>query len=151
MVISCSTVTLYSLELEPACVLSLITNFTFNAPFSIKLSCHSKIKVESYMSYYTTLYLWLPLSIHFIKIDFWLEGLARVMVMVFNATFRNILQLYRGGQFYWWGNRNIRENHLPAASKWQTLSHIKLYRVHLAVTSGIRTHNFSGDIGMVIA
>ena len=25
-----------------------------------------------------------------------------VCLMVFNATFNNIFQLYRGDQFYWW-------------------------------------------------
>jgi hypothetical protein len=32
-----------------------------------------------------------------------------------------IFQLYRGSQFYWW--RKHGENHQPAASHWQTLSH----------------------------
>ena len=47
----------------------------------------------------------------------------KVSVMVFNLTFI-IFQFYCGGQFY----------------------HIILYRVHLTTTTGIRNHNFSGDI-----
>jgi len=39
-----------------------------------------------------------------------------------------IFQLYRGGQFYWWGK----------------LYHIIFYQVHLAL-SKIQTLNFSGD------
>jgi hypothetical protein len=35
-----------------------------------------------------------------------------------------IFQLYRGSQFYWWRKpENSRENHRPATSHWQTLSH----------------------------
>jgi hypothetical protein len=34
-----------------------------------------------------------------------------------------IIQLYLGGQFYWWRTRIPGENHRPATSHWQTLSH----------------------------
>ena len=35
-----------------------------------------------------------------------------------------IFQLYRGGQFCWWGKPGVpRENHQPATSHGQTLSH----------------------------
>jgi hypothetical protein len=60
--------------------------------------------------------------------------------MVFNAIFNNISVLS------WQSVLLVEsgvpgENHRPAASHWQTLSHDV---VHLAL-SMIRTHNFSGD------
>jgi len=36
-----------------------------------------------------------------------------------------IFQLYRGGQFYWWGVTGLPgENHRHVVSHWKTLSHI---------------------------
>jgi hypothetical protein len=53
--------------------------------------------------------------------------------MVFNATFNNLSIISRRSFLIGGGNRSTRsENHLFAASHWQTLYHIMLYRVHLA-------------------
>ena len=40
--------------------------------------------------------------------------------LVFNSTFNT----FQWGQFYWWSKmESTRENHEPATSHWQTLSH----------------------------
>ena len=68
--------------------------------------------------------------------------LVILIVMVFNATFNNIsiilwsVLLFEETRVSW-------ENHRPATSHWQTLSHnVVLSTPHL---SGIRTHKVSGD------
>ena len=62
--------------------------------------------------------------------------------MVFNATFKNISAISWRSVLLGEETGGPGENHRPAASHWQTLSHNV---VHLAL-SGIRTHNISCDM-----
>ena len=55
-----------------------------------------------------------------------------------------ILQLYRGGQFYWWRKPEDLEETINLSQVIDKLYHIMLYRVHFAI-SRIQTHNISGD------
>jgi hypothetical protein len=80
----------------------------------------------------------LKLSKHCIRINWWRHKLLETWEYYFlahvpkkNCSFNNIFQLYRDGQFLLVEETGVSgENHRPATSHWQTLSHNV---VHLAL------------------
>jgi len=54
-------------------------------------------------------------------------------------------KLYRGGQFYRWWKPEYQEKTTNMSQVTDELDHIMLYRVHLAMSGMIRTHNVNAD------
>jgi hypothetical protein len=65
------------------------------------------------------------------------------MVMVFNDTFNNISDIYRGGPFYRWWKPEDQDKTTDLPQVTDKLYHIKVYRVQITM-SGIQTHNVGG-------
>jgi len=57
----------------------------------------------------------------------WINVGLFVCFMVFNATFKNISIIYRGGQFYWWWKPEDLEKTTNLSQVTDNLYHIMLY------------------------
>jgi len=58
--------------------------------------------------------------------------------------FKTIVQIYRGGQFYWWRKLEYQEKTTDLSQVTDKLNHIMLFHIHLAINE-VRTHNVSDD------
>jgi hypothetical protein len=105
----------------------------YNWLFSIWTSWHLIIKGGEGRSY--------PLDFTSIWIVFLWYRLGLWYLMPLSTIF----QLCHGGQFYWWRKLECPEKTLIFRNSLTNFYHIKLYRVHLAM-SWIRNHNFSSMI-----
>ena len=99
-------------------VLLLLTTFCFVFPFSfLVFFCVLCPVLQCLWIVYSLLPHWITLTFISYLIHF------RVRVMVFNATLNNISVISWQSALLVEETRVLRENHRPATSHWQTLSH----------------------------
>jgi hypothetical protein len=100
-----------------------------------KKCCIKLVKLQSYLTCSKLIDYYTSCVIKFIQCSFWF--------MLLNATFNNISITSLQSVLLVEETGVPEENHQPAASHWQTLSHNVVSSTPRQ--SGIRTHNVSGD------